>query len=105
MPDAFLMADLPSSTVDKYGADGVILPVEDLIEQYAPNIKAAIDEDTDGKKLATAADGHMYAVPSLYRSPAEQIRGIQFINKTWLDKLGLAVPTTTDEYYNVLKAF
>lgn len=105
MPDAFLMADLPTSTVDKYGADGVILPVEDLIEQYAPNIKAAIDEDTDGRKLATAADGHMYAVPSLYRSPAEQIRGIQFINKQWLDKLGLAVPTTTDEYYNVLKAF
>lgn len=105
MPDCFLMSDLPSSTVDKYGADGVILPVEDLIEKYAPNIKAAIDEDTDGKKMATAADGHMYAVPSLFRSPQEQIRGEQFINKQWLDKLGLAVPSTTDELYNVLKAF
>ncbi len=105
MPDCFLMADLPSSTVDKYGADGVILPVEDLIDKYAPNIKAAIEEDTDGKKMATAADGHMYAVPSLYRSPQEQIRGEQFINKQWLDKLGLSVPTTTDELYTVLKAF
>ena len=28
-----------------------------------------------------------------------------WINKEWLDKLGLAVPTTTDELYNVLKAF
>lgn len=27
------------------------------------------------------------------------------INKTWLDKLGLKVPDTIDELYNVLKAF
>lgn len=27
------------------------------------------------------------------------------INKTWLDKLGLQVPTTWDELENVLKAF
>lgn len=28
-----------------------------------------------------------------------------FINKVWLDKLGLKVPATFDEYYTVLKAF
>jgi putative aldouronate transport system substrate-binding protein len=28
-----------------------------------------------------------------------------YINKTWLDKLGLKIPTTHDEFYNVLKAF
>jgi putative aldouronate transport system substrate-binding protein len=28
-----------------------------------------------------------------------------FVNKPWLDKLGLAVPRTTDELYEVLKAF
>ena len=28
-----------------------------------------------------------------------------YINKKWLDKLNLKVPTTTDELYNVLKAF
>ena len=28
-----------------------------------------------------------------------------FINKKWLDKLGLEMPTTTDEFYQVLKAF
>lgn len=27
------------------------------------------------------------------------------INKDWLDKLGLEIPTTIDEYYNVIKAF
>ena len=31
--------------------------------------------------------------------------GIQFINKAWLDQLGLEVPTTTEELYEVLCAF
>ena len=27
------------------------------------------------------------------------------IRQDWLDKLGLSMPTTVDEWYNVLKAF
>lgn len=88
IPDAFLMADMPANTIDKYGKDGLIIPVENLIEEYAPNISSAMNEDKDAKKMATSRDGHMYAVPSLYRSPAEKIRGVTIINKVWLDKLG-----------------
>ena len=105
IPDVFLMADMPANTIDKYGKDGLIIPVEDLIDKYAPNIKAAMNEDLDGKRMATSRDGHMYTVPSMYRSPAEKIRGISFINRDWLDQVGMEVPTTTDELYEVLKAF
>ena len=105
IPDLFLMADLPTSTVDKYGEDGVIMPVENLIEKYAPNITKAINEDKDAKRLVTAENGHMYAIPSLYRSPMEKIRGVSFINKVWLDKLNLPVPSTTEELYKTLKEF
>lgn len=105
IPDLFLMSDLPTSTVDKYGEDGVLLPVEGLIEKYGPNITKAINEDKDAKRLATAENGHMYAIPSLFRSPMEKIRGISFINKVWLDKLNLPVPSTTEELYQTLKAF
>ena len=28
-----------------------------------------------------------------------------YIRKTWLDALGLEIPTTVEEYHNVLKAF
>ena len=105
IPDLFLMADMSTSTVDKYGEDGVIMPVEDLIEEYAPNIQSAIAEDVDGRRMATAANGHMYAIPSLYRSPMEKIRGISFVNQGWLEKLNLPVPSTTDELYQTLKAF
>ena len=105
IPDLFLMADMSSSTVDKYGEDGVLMAVEDLISQYAPNVQKAIEEDVDGRKMATAANGHMYAIPSLFRSPMEKIRGISFINEEWLEKLNLHMPSTTDELYRTLAAF
>lgn len=105
IPDLFLMADLSTSTVDEYGEDGVLMPVEDLLEKYAPNITKAMNEDKDAKRLATAENGHMYTIPSLFRSPMEKIRGVSFINKVWLEKLNLPVPSTTEELYQTLKAF
>ena len=35
----------------------------------------------------------------------QAVANIPFINKKWLDELGLEVPTTTDELVEVLKAF
>lgn len=101
IPDVFLMAEMPYMDLyrDKFRA------VEDLIEQYAPNIKKAMTIDPISEKLCTEKDGHMYAVPSFYRSKGEELRGIPFINKKWLDNLGLSVPTTPDELYAALKAF
>ena len=104
IPDAFLMADMSSAVVDQYGEDGLIIPVESLIDKYAPNIKNAMAEFPTGKKAATAADGHMYVVPSIYPNPSEQIRGIPYINTKALQKIGKEMPTTTEELYEVLKA-
>ena len=56
---------------------------------------------------ATAADGHIYYIPGTLAPigsgnvPSEAF----FIRQDWLDKLGLKVPATVDEYYEVLKAF
>lgn len=101
IPDVFLMAELPymDSYKDRF------LAVDELIEQYAPNIKKAMEVDPVSEKICTEDDGHMYAVPSFYRSKSEALRGIPFINKKWLDKLGLEMPETPDELYTVLKAF
>lgn len=103
IPDVFLMLELPN--MDYYGIDGIFRPVEDLIDKYAPNIKKAMSIDTDSVKMCQAIDGHMYAVPSFYRANSEELRGLTFINKKWLDQLGLAMPQTPEELYTVLKAF
>jgi putative aldouronate transport system substrate-binding protein len=88
------------------------LPLEDLIDQYMPNLKAIMAEDPVVRRVITYPDGHIYSLPTrsagltlTLNGEAVTVAGQPFINKTWLDKLGLQVPQTTDELYQVLKAF
>jgi putative aldouronate transport system substrate-binding protein len=80
------------------------IPLDDLIDKYMPNLKAVFQQDPDLKKIVTFTDGHIYSLPA--RLPARpQVSYQPYINQTWLDKLGLKVPQTTEELYQVLKAF
>lgn len=89
------------------GEEGALIPLEDLIEEHAPNIKKFFDASPAAKAAATSSDGHIYCIPGTLApvgSGALPSVGF-FIRQDWLDKLGLSVPKTVDEYYNVLKAF
>ncbi|MEG1125811.1 MAG: extracellular solute-binding protein [Oscillospiraceae bacterium] len=104
LPDAFYgQAILTDVDVIKYGSQGMLIPLEDYIEKYAPNVKKLLENETYRKQL-TAPDGHIYALPSLTElSPRTHDK--LFINKTWLDKLNLPVPTTPEEFEKTLQAF
>ena len=92
------------SSVDliKYGMEGAFAPLEDLIKEHAPNIQKMLDEMPEVKAAITAADGHIYYIPTLEDS---QVSQCWFIRQDWLDKLNLKVPTTTEELHQVLLAF
>lgn len=89
------------------GMQGGLIPLEDLIDKYAPNIKKAFEESPKMKKLATAADGHIYYIPGSLSGIDRAAVPSQgwFIRQDWLDKLGLKIPTTVQEYYETMKAF
>lgn len=73
------------------------------IQKYAPNIQKMFNENPDTKYLTTFDDGNTYYLP-MYREQ-DNYSWKYFINKTWLKNLGLGMPKTTDDFYNVLKAF
>jgi len=83
--------------------DEALIPLNDLItDEYAPNIKKFFEENPEAWSGSIADDGNLYYIPNSFEgTPSTGF----FIRKDWLDKLGLAVPTTVDEYYEVLKAF
>lgn len=91
--------------LDSYGMEGLLLPLEDLIREYAPNLTALLDE-RDAWDEITAPDGHIYSLPKV---GLEQVNigtgGPIWINQRWLDNVGLDMPTSTEELYEVLKAF
>ena len=89
------------------GMEGGLIPLEDLIEKYAPNIKKFFEDCPEAKKMATASDGHIYYIPGSLAGIDQAAMPSQgwFIRQDWIDKLGLKTPTTVDEFYEVLTAF
>ncbi|WP_424769326.1 extracellular solute-binding protein [Paenibacillus sp. sgz302251] len=79
-------------------------PLDDYIDEYMPNLKMAMEETPELKKISTFPDGKMYSLPT--RLPSRPITGAQpVINKVWLDRLGLEIPDNIDDLYTVFKAF
>lgn len=105
-PDAFYSARIPSADLYKYGKQGIFIPLNDLIEEYAPNIKAAMEAHPDIKKGLTMPDGNIYSLPSYY-SPEflpMLIGKPVWVKEDWLEKLGMEEPKTIDAFYQYLKA-
>lgn len=86
--------------------DGRIIRLNELIDQYAPNLKKIIDSDPDVKKQISLDDGTIYMFP-LLKLDALKLNATSglIMRKDWLDKLNLKSPTTIDEWHTVLKAF
>ena len=60
--------------------------------------------------MCTDSDGHIWALPWIEQLGAEKtaiqtIGNMSFINTKWLNFLGLSMPTTVDEFEQVLMAF
>ena len=105
LPDAFFGNwALTDNDVVKYSSQGMLAPIDKLIDEYAPNIKKHLSDNPDYKKLLTTPDGKIYSLPVIDESYFHTSDAL-FINKNWLDKVGMKAPTTPDELYNVLKAF
>ena len=101
-----------SETFDTFGMEGAFIPLRDLIQEHAPNMKRAFDDPLTGDMLPysqnvwseiSAVDGNIYYVPTL--DSTNSIGEIYAIRDDWLKALNLEVPETTDDLYNVLKAF
>lgn len=90
---------------EKHIQDGTILKLNDLIAQDAPNLTRILNEHPDWKKLIMTDEGSMYVFPQILPDPILTTYIGLGIRKDWLDNLGLAVPTTIDEWHTVLTAF
>jgi putative aldouronate transport system substrate-binding protein len=105
MPDFFMKAMFDKTEIVKYGNQGLIIPLEDLIKDYMPNLKALMDNDPQIAKLITAPNGHIYSLPTIGEKDSYKFVGVPWINNQWLENLDMEMPTTPEEFYNVMKAF
>ena len=96
LPDIFMVSNEVFSTLV---AKKLLAPVDSMYAKMPNRTAKMYDKDS---RAFTTIDGHSYALAQ----PGSIVRneGV-LIRKDWLDKLGLKVPKTTDEYLAVMKAF
>jgi len=103
---------LGRETMNQLGEDGFLIDLTDLIEKHGENYKKAMsklpkeDQEFIKKRGTNVNDGAFYGMPFYTTTVvADSLQTMTTINQSWLDSLGLQVPTNVDELYNVLRAF
>jgi putative aldouronate transport system substrate-binding protein len=92
--------------IPKYGNQGKFIALNSLIETQGFYVKELLAAEPWVKAAITSGNGKIYGLPAVFTDDYHMtMRQKMWINKTWLDKLGLKMPTTADELYAVLKAF
>lgn len=119
IPDFFFAASMSNADIINLIENGMLLDINEALKYSAG---PAAKEFAEGgmyevsRQLHTYVDGGMYSfgnVSKQFSVDTETFGGhaivgnncAMLVRQDWLDKLGLAMPTTTDEVINVLKAF
>lgn len=109
LPDV-IISSMTDANVATYGDAGTIIPLnkyyENSSEYLVPQAKKLVEDGgIDIIKYITMSDGNIYSIPKYNESLINEFSTVLWIYKPWLDKLGLEVPTTLDEFENALQAF
>jgi len=85
--------------------DEIILKLNDVIDKFAPNLKARLKSNSQWDKLVKTDDGSYYVFPFIRGDPKLLYTQGLMMRKDWLDDLGLQPPQTIQEWHDVLVAF
>ena len=101
LPDLIRLPDDPI----RYAKGGLIIPMDDLIGNYGPNILSLFKERPEVKKAMTAPDGRIYTLSAVVDARSMVNLNGMGMRKDWLDTLKLEEPDTIEDWYEVLLAF
>ncbi|MBR0466284.1 MAG: extracellular solute-binding protein [Clostridia bacterium] len=114
LPDILWGVDFGKEVYTEYGDDGYFLDLKEYFDDKKGASKVFWDrfaelpeEDQDRamRNMVNPDSGAMYALPTLQYSEIDVMDYMMFINQDWLNKLGLSMPNSLEELYNVLVAF
>lgn len=103
LPDLIMGSGMNVSDVNEWGSEGYFLDLSEYLD-LMPNLQAYFEEYPELKAYCTTSEGNIYGLPRIKIDMTDRLTR-SFINRQWLENLNLEVPTTLDEYYDVLVAF
>lgn len=104
LPEVFYNIGFTPLQAYSYGKQGLFLDLTELIDENMYYFKDILAKREDIKKKITT-DGAIYGLPKVLESATQPCLDKMWVYQPWLDKLGLDDPATTEEFYEMLKAF
>ena len=107
LPD-MIFSGLSTIKISKYAANGIIRPLEDLIDGgHAPYLKKIFDDNPEIRKAVTMPDGHIYALPAINSRADPVMTTTLNINKEWCNKLGIDPEEidTVEDFTELMRRF
>lgn len=89
----------------KLAQQGLLTPLNNYIENSSKYMKEYYEEHPYYYQETTTPDGNIYSIQEHNAAYHVSMPYKMWINTKWLDNLGLEMPETTEEFYQVLKAF
>lgn len=106
LPDAFMGIPFSVAQLSLYGQQGLFQPLDNLIETYAPETRKAMADYPDLKSLKVGTDNKLYTMLGVNDCfHCRSSGGRAWISKPYLEKVGMQMPTTTEELRQVLLEF
>ena len=105
--DLILRCKVSARRLTQYGESGLILDLnkDGLLARCAPNCWHYLQTHPDTLASVTNPDGTIYALPQVNAGAELRVSRKLFINRDWLRRVDLPLPTTTEELYQLLRAF
>lgn len=101
-PDVLFKASLSPAQALMLTEQGVLMDLAPLLKEHCPNLVAMMEKQPLIHQAVTLPGGKIAALPFVETAPAQNVL---WINKAWLDMLGLEIPKDYLEFEKVLKAF
>jgi putative aldouronate transport system substrate-binding protein len=110
LPEFIFPTGFSDTDILKYAKQGAIIPLEDYIDKYMPNLQKVFEQAPEYREMSTDENGHIWTLPWIEqlgrgKTAIQAIGNMPFINVAWLEFLGLEMPKTVDEFEQVLIAF
>jgi len=83
--------------------DGVIIRLNELIDEHAPNLAGLLAQNPEWRKQIVTDEGDIYCFPFLRGDPALLHFTGPVVRQDWLTEAGIETPTTVDGWYAMLK--
>jgi putative aldouronate transport system substrate-binding protein len=107
LPEVLCGFELSETSIYNYGRQGIFIPLNSYIDTIGTGMQDAFQRvaNKNLRQMMTSPDGNIYYLPRYNEQIGNMWQLRSWINKTWLDNLGLDIPKTTDEFVHVLRAF